>query len=446
MDSLKEVISEGFCIGCGGCKYNTKNSNLHWNERGELIPLLDVELENTNSNVCPFSSKSLNETQLAELFFDNTLKKDFLIGKFSSLYVGQVKDQDILKNSSSGGMLTWINKKLLELNLVDGIIAVKESKGENLFEYSICSSPSELGTFSKSRYYPIEFSQILNKIKNNKKKYALVTLPCFAKSIRNLQLKDALLKKQIPYVLTLICGHLKTKNYSEYIGWQAGISPAQLNKIDFRVKDKNQPASKYSAKVSSKKEEKFLPFKKLKLNDWGLGLFKPKACDYCDDVFGELGDITVGDAWLPKYINDPKGNSVVVIRNKDIQDIFTKYQAELNVDYLSIEDLHESQKGGIAHKRKGLSARIAYNLEQGKTTPKKRENLLLKVKGQKEYDKFVSRLKVSEKSHSSFLKAKKNNELNYFYNDMQDEINTYYKNLRPAYIRFLKMIKDFLTR
>ena len=32
--------------------------------------------------------------------------------------------------------------------------------------------------------------------------------------------------------------------------------------------------------------------------DWGMGIFKLGACDYCDDIVGETADISFGDAWL----------------------------------------------------------------------------------------------------------------------------------------------------
>ena len=36
------------------------------------------------------------------------------------------------------------------------------------------------------------------------------------------------------------------------------------------------------------------------------------ACEFCDDVVGETADMSVGDAWLPGYVSDWRGTSVVV--------------------------------------------------------------------------------------------------------------------------------------
>jgi coenzyme F420-reducing hydrogenase beta subunit len=443
VNSLENVIEGGFCIGCGTCTYTNKDSQMQWNTRGELIPIFEIK-DTKQSSMCPFSDDSKDESTLANIFFNDQLNSNNIIGKFSNLYAGQVKSNEILKNSSSGGMLTWINKKLLDLNIVDGIIAVRESTNDTLFEYEICYDSSDLKYFAKSRYYPAQLGNVLKKIKNDGKKYALVTLPCFAKSIRNLQLVDEELHKSIPFIFTLICGHLKTKNYSEYLGWQSNILPKDLTNIDYRVKDKNQLSSKYSVSVSDSESKNLIAFDDLKYNDWGLGLFKPKACDFCDDVFGELGDMTVGDAWLPKYLNDDSGNSVIIIRNKVIDDIFIKYSSELNIEQLSKDDLLKSQKGGIAHKRSGLRVRLDHYSDMSKVTPKKRMALIPEIKKEKDKQKFLKRIQVSEKSHSSFIKAKRKEDLNIFFNEMDPYILSYYKTLRPFYIRALRFLRDLI--
>ena len=47
----------------------------------------------------------------------------------------------------------------------------------------------------------------------------------------------------------------------------------------------------------------------------------PNACNYCDDVVGETSDITIGDAWLPKFDTNKGGTNLLIIRNKQIYDI-----------------------------------------------------------------------------------------------------------------------------
>ena len=40
------------------------------------------------------------------------------------------------------------------------------------------------------------------------------------------------------------------------------------------------------------------------LGKFNAGAMMLNACNYCDDVVGETSDLTVGDAWIPKYDTD----------------------------------------------------------------------------------------------------------------------------------------------
>ena len=75
--------------------------------------------------------------------------------------------------------------------------------------------------------------------------------------------------------------------------------------IDFRLKNEGQPANRYATQlITSDKITQRDVFDLDGTDGLGLGFFKYKACDYCDDVAGETADITLGDAWLPGEIKD----------------------------------------------------------------------------------------------------------------------------------------------
>ena len=92
---------------------------------------------------------------------------------------------------------------------------------------------------------------------------------------------------------------------------------------------------------------------------WGSGLFKNKACDYCTDVLTELGDISLGDAWLPEYNKDGMGNSVIVTRSALADQIIQQGIASgnLEIEEVPIEAVIRSQSGGLNHKQNALMFR-----------------------------------------------------------------------------------------
>ena len=84
--------------------------------------------------------------------------------------------------------------------------------------------------------------------------------------------------------------------------------------------------------------------------DWGLGYFKPKACDWCDDIVGELADVSSGDAWLPGYVKDPGGNNIVIVRSPEIHEIISSgiEHGELSFSNGTVEDVVLSQSGKLS--------------------------------------------------------------------------------------------------
>jgi coenzyme F420 hydrogenase subunit beta len=114
--------------------------------------------------VCPFTNVSRNETELAHEIYVNAPHENHIIGKYYGLYAAHVKNKKDRLNSSSGGVLTEVNKNLLNSGYVDGVIAVGPSKNKNkLFEYQACYNSFDLEKLSKSRYYPVEIGKIINQ-------------------------------------------------------------------------------------------------------------------------------------------------------------------------------------------------------------------------------------------------------------------------------------------
>ena len=87
---------------------------------------------------------------------------------------------------------------------------------------------------AKSRYYPIEMSKVMDFIKNNEGRYAFVGIPCFIKTARRICRQDPIIAKRIHFFVGLVCGHLKSKAYSDMLAWRAGFDPADMKTIDFR--------------------------------------------------------------------------------------------------------------------------------------------------------------------------------------------------------------------
>ena len=271
------------------------------------------DLNSLVEKVSPHLNSVDNESAIAKKLYSevDNINYDDRIGYYKSLFVGHVVEGDYRKKASSGGMGTWIFKELMEKGIIDGVIHVKKNTDVTspiLFKYEISRTIEEVTEGAKTRYYPVELSEVLQLIKRNEGKYAVIGIPSFIKAVRLLSLHDHIIKERIVLTVGLICGHQKSSKFAEFMGWQVGIAPGDLKDIDFRHKLDNCPADSYAIKmkgeINGKLKTIIRPKDELRGQNWGLGYFKTLSSDFTDDVFNETADIVVGDAWLPDYTED----------------------------------------------------------------------------------------------------------------------------------------------
>lgn len=423
--SIQRVVAEGFCVGCGACRASSQGAtNMTENAYGLFVPdlsrlsqsqLADADL------VCPFSNASANEDVVGkELFEGQGGQHDVRLGHYQSLHAGRILAEDRIENSSSGGLTTWLAAELIRTGEVDGVIHVGENRSSSsrLFDYSYSESVAEIWSKTKSRYYTVEFSEVLLKIRGNGRRYLFIGLPCFVKAIRLLCRTDAEIKTQIPYCFALVCGHLKTPAFAELLAWQLGTPPNALQRFDFRVKDSSKPASKYAvgAWQGAQPSPTVKSAHELYGSNWGHAFFQLKACDACDDVMGELADATLGDAWLPQYEAEWRGTNIVISRSPLLTKLLRQGQqnASIFLENISEADVVASQDGNYRHRWDGLSLRALDAKRKGVWFPNKRI-----APGSRRVDFFRAQIirlrqKISSKSHLAFLEAKQGGNLDDF--------------------------------
>jgi coenzyme F420-reducing hydrogenase beta subunit len=322
---------------------------------------------------------------------------------------------------------------MLQKGVVDAVVHVRQNVGEaaagNLYEYTVTRSAEELLATSRSAYYPITLARVIELMRADKARFAITGVPCFIKALRLLTTSDEVLRERIAVAVGIVCGHLKSKAFAEHLAWQLGVSPDDLGGIEFRGKLEGQRANNKGVSAYSLSRQEWTPLvssKRLLGGDWGQSLFKYKACDYCDDVFAETADVVVGDAWLPKYVEDSKGTSIIVCRNPDVQRMLDEgvSTGQLVLHKTKPEQIVRSQAGGVRHKREGLAYRLSVDESNNKWHPPKRvmASTRLRKRRQKMY---TLRAELAAASHKAFNDAKKSKNPMIFKNQMQGLIDSY---------------------
>lgn len=469
---IQEVILNGFCIGCGACTaIEDSPISIKLDTNGlftAVIQDFSLVAAPKYSEVCPFADLSLDESKLGNILFSKEIKavNNPYIGYHLENYVGYVQEGNFRNLGSGGGVARWILSELLILGEVDAIIQVvstNKSTNEYLFEYSICASYEDILMGSKSAYYPVEMSGILDYVKKNPGRYAIIGVPCFIKSIRLLQKEIPVFRERIKFCLSIFCGHLKSKLYADMLGWQLGIIPGSLSSIDFRVALEDRPANEKGILFSfneQNEQNKFIgPINHTHLfgAHFSYGFFQYKACNYCDDVVGETADVSIGDAWLPDYVNDSRGTSIIIVRNSNIKDILDKgiLSKRLSLQKISVDKVIASQAGGFRQRREGLVYRLFRLKSKGEWVPKKRVSGNHLILNKRRKILYTVREEMSKTSFAEFKNALIQGEFSVFIEGMQPLIQRLNKanmpNLRRRIFRGIIrrvpiLVKKYLIR
>ena len=328
--------------------------------------------------------------------------------------------------------------------MVDGVIHVKKTLNKKnnpaFYEYAISKDISAIKDGSQSRYHVVEMSNILKLLEKDEGKFVFVGVPCMCKSLRRMQMIDERLNKKIPFVISLICGHLKSINWSLSLGWGAGISPNNLKSIDYRTKSKNINPRSYVFKATDTLDKNiFKDSKKITGGRFNAGAMMLPACNYCDDVVGETSDLTIGDAWLPKFINETRGKNLLITRSEVLDDIINNANdnGQIFIEKIKLEDAKYAQRGCLRQRNEGLKLRLSILDKKKFWAPIKRVdyrnlkmNILRKII-------YLTRYKITEVSRISFYNAIKENNYNH-----------YSKKLRilTVKLRFFELLSLLITK
>ena len=462
---FETVVQGGYCIGCGNCAALVDSPIcIDFDQFGRYQPVIRCEADDHTKDlpyleVCPFSDRSINEDDIAKDRFGEHAAYSSGIGYFVGTFAGYVKEHEFRARGSSGGLGTWILHELYQQGLIDGVLHVRPfvSPGTHnrLFEFQISTTLEEIIAGAKSRYYPIEMSQVLSALRGRSGRYAVVGLPCFIKAVRLMCRNDRILSQRVAFTISLFCGHLKSTAWAEMLSWQCNVEPGHIDEIDFRKKLPERPASDYGIEVAGEGLQKQSIRRTARCSelfgtDWGLGFFKYKACDFCDDITGETADLCVGDAWIPRFVEDSQGTNVVVVRNPELLRLMTRAQHEGRLELTTIDpdEVIQSQSSNFRHRREGLAVRL-YNAERlGKWHPPKRIKPNSLWKRPLFRRRIILRQMLAELSHEQFQRAKAIGKFAIFEGSMRPLIKSYRRTYMPKWLRRIASIlrRKFLFR
>lgn len=375
---------------------------------------------------CPFLVPALDEDALADQFLPETPNRDHRIGKYDAVFAAHVEEANFRRDGSSGGLGSWLAVELLRKRMIDGVIHAcpvsRDSAEAPFFRYGISRTVEEVSNAAHSHYHVVEISEVLTEVKRTPGRYLFTGIPCMVKAVRRAQARDPDLAQRIVFTLGLVCGHQKSVHWALSLGWGIGVVPKNIDGITFRVKSENVSAKAYYFGIRERGASEAIIADSANLTGgkFNLGAMMPDACNFCDDVVAETADLTIGDAWLPRYSFDWRGKNMVISRNSILTELVRAAADEgrVTIESMSAKEASDAQAGGFRQRREGLAYRLALRKARGQWTPQKRNLPDMNAPGPLRAKIYRMRESVAQRSQEVFRRALDENNLTIYDNEM----------------------------
>jgi coenzyme F420 hydrogenase subunit beta len=312
---VREVIRPGICTGCGACVgLDPSGESAMIETPSGPVPQFgsDTQLPSLAWDCCP--GKGLNYPEL-HLRFYGKLPQNWLTGPFISVRTGHASNEAVRHNGASGGVLTQVLIYLLEEKLIDAAIVVRQGvPSPEQARAVFARTRQDILEAAQSVYIPVATLDKLSDLEPGKT-YAMTCLPDQAAALRSLQLAGDARALQVRYVLgpytgtalypaairsfLRACG-VPASDAITSLKWRAGEWPGylEIKTAAGRLIRSNKFYYNY-----------LIPF------------FITQNSLQNMDFANEFCDLSVGDAWSPRFEKAGGGHSVITTRTPAMEQI-----------------------------------------------------------------------------------------------------------------------------
>lgn len=294
---------KNLCIQCGTCESICPERAVkvkEYGKKGLLYPHIEEKICAACGlclKVCPVSSFSLKS---------QPIKTYRNIGIFFSPEKKDEKDMV----SPSGGIVSAILRYLFTEKKIDkALVTIMDQKNNLNPKGIIIRGKDEVKKAEGSVYAPVALNKELDKI-TKYNKLAYVGLPCHVKGLINyLSIKKNFKPSEI-IKIGLLCNIGRSKNATRFLIKKYAKKATEIRGLHYRKGP--YPGSLH---IYTKKETIVVPYKEFMART--VYFFPPKGCLFCDDLFNEQADISIGDPW--GMVNRKK--ALLIARSQEGQSI-----------------------------------------------------------------------------------------------------------------------------
>ncbi|MDN5290606.1 MAG: hypothetical protein PWQ06_845 [Anaerophaga sp.] len=337
-------IDKEFCSGCGACQTicPTKAITFDKTLNGLNYPVINSSICikcNLCYKVCSLK-ENINNTEIPRI---NELKSD--------AYYGYSLDSSLRFDSASGGIVSQLTKDALKNKIVDTVVCASQNENnEILLNFIKSEDVDRLPKGSIYRQVILLRDFIQNIEKKNSEKILVIGLPCHIAAVKALHEISPRIKRKELYTIALFCKQTKDERFSNFIRYYLK-APNRKDRINYR--GGGWPGITSIGNKSTVCTDFRLGFM------WGTFCYTPDYCLKCRDALGVNGDISVGDAWLKKYMSsDDKGSSLFLVNSEKGSELFKNAKNCIYFNKELIGNVIQSQNLKVLKEKEQISDRF----------------------------------------------------------------------------------------
>lgn len=364
-ENIREVVSSGLCNRCGTC-VGLSDGNITFSDRTKKY-LPQVGDEQLNEELIKYcSGRAYNFPEEKKRIFGEDGGYNVFTGAYKNIYIGNTLDENIRRQSASGGILSAILIWLLEKGRIDGAVVCGMSEEEPwLTKPYIATTKEEVLAAAQSKYILTAVNEILPEIEKFDGKLAYVGLPGQVQSIRLLQKEQHPAVSNIKYILGPFYGNtLHFSSVKSFLRSYGEKDYRKIRKLYFRYGE--WPGNMRVELEGGRAIE--LP--KFHAN-YLIPFHIVKNSLLCTDLSNEYTDISGGDAWAPVYEERGKGFSMVLARSETGQIILNEMMTDgsLKLDAIDENEAIAMHSHGYDLKKRGTFIRMRFRSWLGMRNP-----------------------------------------------------------------------------
>lgn len=286
--TLEEITANGYCMGCGLCTQLAPNAlEMRLTDQGQLQPsptrALSTEEQAAIVRLCPGVSLEAPMRPGDDPVWGTALR----------VCEGWSGDPEERFQASAGGVMTAINRYLLESGRVSFVLQIRPGGADALSSEPVfVRDPAELLAGAQSRYASSAPLTALQAAIDTGERFAISLKPCDVAGVANFRREAPEAARRIVFTQAMFCGTVPSRDSSWDFLRRRDIDPLKDPPETFRWRGNGCPGPTVATMPDGRT---FAGVYSEMWNDnpWTTGF----RCKVCPDAIGLHADLATGDFW-----------------------------------------------------------------------------------------------------------------------------------------------------